>query len=138
MHTSSNDIRRVHISTHHTSKEQGNSRTNKDGKEYVKHHIPGQKNKHLGKRKEKVADVIEQARRPTWTWAGHVSRIRDNRWTLRITSWKHYERKRPRGRPAKRWRDELDDYWKRIAQVSQTWKQHAEAFAQPRDAMAAH
>ena len=36
------------------------------------------------------------------------------------------------------WRDELDDYWKgtiwqRIAQD----KQHAEAFAQPRDAMAA-
>ena len=28
------------------------SRTNRDGKEYVKHHIPGQKNKHMGKRKD--------------------------------------------------------------------------------------
>ena len=27
--------------------------SNKDGKEYVKHHIPGQTNKHLGKRKDK-------------------------------------------------------------------------------------
>ena len=41
-----------------------------------------------------------------------------------------------------RWRDELDDYWKgtiwqRIAQDSQMWKQHAEAFAQPRDTTAA-
>ena len=58
--------------------------------------------------------------------------------TLRITSWKRYERKIPRGRPARRWRDELDDYWKgtvwqRIAQDRQMWKQHAEAFAQPRD-----
>ena len=62
--------------------------------------------------KTKVTDVIEQVRRRTWTWAGHLSRIRDNRWTLRITTWKSYERKRPRGRPERRWRDEVDDYWK--------------------------
>ena len=90
-------------------KEQASSRTNEDGKEYVKHHIPGQKNKHLGKRKTKVTDVIKQVRRRKWTLAGHVSRIRDNRWTLRIT-WKPYEMKRPRGRPARRWRDEQDDH----------------------------
>ena len=28
--------------------------------------------------KTKVTDVIEQVRRRNWTWAGHVSRIRDN------------------------------------------------------------
>ena len=56
----------------------------------------------------KVTDVIEQVRRRKWTWAGHVSRIRDNRWTLRITTWKPYERKTPRGRPARRWGDELE------------------------------
>ena len=54
-------------------------------------------------------------------------RIQDNRW------WK-----RSRGRPARRWRDELDNYWmcniwQRIVQDRQMWKQHAEAFAQPRD-----
>ena len=38
---------------HTSSKERTSSHTNKDGKEYVKHHIPGQKNKHLGKRKDK-------------------------------------------------------------------------------------
>ena len=84
--------------------------------------------------KTKVTDVIEQVRRPKLTWTGHVSRIRDSRWTLRITTWKPYEIKRPRGRPARRWRDELDDYWKgtiwqRIAQDKQMWKQHIEAFA---------
>ena len=52
-------------------------------------------------------------------------------------TWKPYERKTPRGRPARRWRDELDDYWKGIAQDRQMWKQHEEAFAQPRDTMAA-
>ena len=30
--------------------------------------------------KTKVTDVIEQVRRRKWTWAGHVSRILDNRW----------------------------------------------------------
>ena len=79
--------------------------------------------------KTKVIDVIEQVRRRKWTWAGHVSRIRDNPWTLRITTWKPYEKKRPRGRPARRWRDELDTYWngtiwQRIVQDRQMWKQH--------------
>ncbi|KAK2189674.1 hypothetical protein NP493_100g07014 [Ridgeia piscesae] len=43
MRTSSNDIRRGNMGTHHPSKEQASSRTNKDGQEYVKHHVPGQK-----------------------------------------------------------------------------------------------
>ncbi|KAK2154452.1 hypothetical protein NP493_2190g00018 [Ridgeia piscesae] len=118
------------MGTHHPSKAQASSRANKDGKEYVKHHIPGQENKHLGKRKDKH-DVTEQVRRRKWTWAGHVGRIRDDRWTLSINIWK------PR-----RWRDELVDYWKgtiwlRIAQGTQMWKQHAEVSAQSRDTLAA-
>ncbi len=57
------------------------------GKDCVKHHIPG--GKHLGKRENtKVIDVIEQVRRRKWTWAEHVRRIRNNRWTLRVTTWK--------------------------------------------------
>ena len=39
----------------------------KCGKKYVKHHIEGQKNKHLGKRKG--YGLIEQVRRRKWTWA---------------------------------------------------------------------
>ncbi|KAK2186821.1 hypothetical protein NP493_188g06017 [Ridgeia piscesae] len=62
--------------------------------------------------KTKGTDVIEQVRR--WRWAGqgkagHVNRTQDNRC---ITTWKPYKKKRPRGRPARHWRDELDDYWK--------------------------
>ena len=37
MRTSSNDIRRGNMGAHHPSKEQASSRTNKDGKEYVKY-----------------------------------------------------------------------------------------------------
>ena len=60
-------------------------------------------------------------------------------------SYHHLEtigRKGTRGRPARRWRDELDDYWKgttwqRIAQDRQMWKQHVEAIAHLRDTMVA-
>ena len=48
----------------------------------------------------------------------------------------------PKGRLVRRWKDELDDYWKgiiwqRIAQDRQMWKQHAEALAQLRNTMIA-
>ena len=43
--------------------------------------------------KTQVTDVIEQVRRRKWTWAGHVRKIRDNRWTLDITSCKTMTRK---------------------------------------------
>ena len=83
--------------------------------------------------KTEVTDVIKTTRRLKWSWAGHISRRKDDRWTKRITTWKPYGRKRLRGRPAKRWRDDLDEYWnettwQRTAQDRQTWKQHAEAF----------
>ena len=48
----------------------------------------------------------------------------------------------PRGRPTRRWRDELDDYWmgtiwQRIAQDGQMWMQHVDVIATPPDNMAA-
>ena len=54
MRASSNDIRRGNIGILQLSKEQASSLTNTDEKKYVKYHISGQKNKHLGKRKDKV------------------------------------------------------------------------------------
>ena len=53
----------------------------------------------------------------------------------------NYDKKRRQGRPAKRWRNDLDKYWsdtiwQRKAQSRVIWRQHAEAFAQPRDTTA--
>ena len=43
------------------NKKQASSHTKKDEKKYIIHHIPGHKNKHLGKRKKtNVTDMIEQ------------------------------------------------------------------------------
>ena len=47
------DIRRGNMGAYQPSKEQATSRTNKDGKKYDKHYIPGEKNKLLAKRKDK-------------------------------------------------------------------------------------
>ena len=84
-----------------------------------------------------VTDVIKTRRRMKWSWAGHISRLKGERWTRRITTSKPYGWKILRGRPAKRWRDDLDEYWnettwQRTAQDRQTWKHHAEAIAHPR------
>ena len=83
----------------------------------------------------RVKDVIETVKRIKWRWAGHVARMQDNRWTIRITDWTPRYGKRNRGRPATRWRDEIDRFsghptWKRQAQDRQKWKEHAEAFVQ--------
>ena len=121
MHTSSNDIRRGHIGSHYPCKEQIAATQTKIERSMLNITYRDRKTITWVREKTKVTDVIEQVRRRTWTWTGRVSRIRDNRWTLRITTWKPYDSKRHRERPARRWRDELDDYWKdtiwqRIAQ----------------------
>ena len=90
----------------------------------------------------KVIDIINTVRKMKWSWAGHINRLKDDRWTSRVTSWRPYDKKRRQGRPAKRWRDDLDKYWsdtiwQRKAQDRVVWRRHAEAFAQPRDTTAA-
>ena len=122
MRTSSNDIRRGNMGTHHPSKEQASSRTNKVGKEYVQHHIPEQKNKHLGLRKTKITDEIEQVRRRKWTWAGYE--ITDGHCAS------------PPGNPTKgadlqEDRREKGTVFQMIAQDRQLWKQHAEVVKLP-------
>ena len=92
--------------------------------------------------KTKVIDIISNVRKMKWSWAGHINRLKDDRWTTRVTTRRPYNKKRRHGRPAKRWRGDLDKYWsdtiwQRTAQDWLTWRQHAEAFAQPRDTTAA-
>ena len=88
--------------------------------------------------KTKVKDITEAVKQRKWTWAGHVSRMSDGRWTIAVTDWSPRDGKRKRGRPMKRWRDELDSHWKSVtwrrdAQDRCKWKCHAEAFIQQVD-----
>ena len=35
----------------------------------------------------KTNDILEKITKLTWKWAGHVARMRDNRWTIRCVEW---------------------------------------------------
>jgi hypothetical protein len=52
-----------------------------------------------------VQDIILGTRRTKMRWAGHVARMKDNRWTFRIIDWYPREIRGPRGRPPTRWED---------------------------------
>ena len=80
----------------------------------------------------KMKMVLDRAYQPPQRWP----------MDLACHQWRQYDKKRRQGRPAKRWRDDLDKYWsetiwQRKAQYRVIWRRHAEAFAQPRDTTAA-
>ena len=132
------------MDTDQTSTEQTCSRTYQNGKKYAQHHksYKDRKTNIWFRERTKVIDIINTVRKMKWSLAGHINRRKDDRWTSRVTTWRPYDKKRRQGRPAKRWRDDLDKYWsdpiwQRKAQDRVIWRRHAEAFAQPRDTTAA-
>ncbi|CAM4690395.1 unnamed protein product [Leuciscus chuanchicus] len=73
----------------------------------------------------RVDDAVDLANKAKKRWAGHLMRRTDERWTREVTVWLPIDIKRPRGRPATRWRDslrqDLGHNWMRLAQDRQTW-----------------
>ncbi|CAH0577743.1 unnamed protein product [Chrysodeixis includens] len=53
-----------------------------------------------------VADVGEKTKLK-WQWAGHVARMKPDRWAKIVTHWTPDEGLRRRGRPRRRWCDDL-------------------------------
>ena len=91
----------------------------------------------------KVIDIINTVRKMKWSRAGHIHRLKDDRWTSRVTTWRPYDKNRRQGRPAKQRRDDLNKYWsdtiwQRIEQDMLSWRRHAEAFGQRRDTTTAY
>lgn len=79
-----------------------------------------------------IIDVIQKTKRTKWSWAGHISRIDDQRWTKLITKWKPPNEKRSRGRPKKRWEDDLKNFdhnWYNDAKSREIWAALGEAYA---------
>ncbi|MCL1440826.1 hypothetical protein, partial [Enterobacter hormaechei] len=80
-----------------------------------------------------VKDTLVEIKRKKWTWAGHVMRRQDNRWSLRVTEWIPREGKRCRGRQKVRWADEIKKFaginWSQLAQDRGNWRLMREAFA---------
>ena len=82
--------------------------------------------------KTKAIDITVNIRRLKWRWAGHMLRGQD-KWSKRVTVWYPREGKRARGRPQKRWDDDIRQVagitWHRVAQERAEWKRLEEAFA---------
>lgn len=77
------------------------------------------------RRRTGLKDIVEHAARLKWKWAGHVARLRDDRWTKRCTEWRPHGGKRNRGRQPRRWRDDINEVtgtiWQRHARDRNEW-----------------
>ena len=77
-------------------------------------------------------DVLKHIGKQTWRWAGHVGRMHDNRWTKRCTEWQPREGRRNRGRPARRWRDDIEvtagKTWMRKTKDRVEWRRLSEGY----------
>ena len=59
------------------------------------------------RKRTKIIDIIEYTLKRKRRWAGHTARMKDNRWTKRRTEWQPRRGKRLRGRPSRRWQDDI-------------------------------
>ena len=68
-------------------------------------------------------------------WAGHIARMKDNRWFKRCTEWQPRRGKRSRGRPSRRWQDDITrkegTTWTRQATHRGQWKTLMEGYILP-------
>ena len=73
-----------------------------------------------------IIAIIEYTLKQKWRWAGHIARIRDNRCTKRYTEWQPRRGKRSRGRPSRRWQNDITrkegTTWIRKATDRRQWK----------------
>ena len=77
--------------------------------------------------KTQLKDIIETAQNLKGQWAGHIARMNNDRWAKKTTEWRPREGSRKKGRPKRRWRDEIEEKagsaWTHVAQDRQEWKQ---------------
>ena len=84
------------------------------------------------RKRTKIIDIIEYTLKQKWRWAGHMSRMKDNTWTKRCTEWQPRRGKRSRGRPSRRWQDDITEKegttWIRKATDRRQWKTLMEGY----------
>ena len=80
----------------------------------------------------KLNDIEKTIMKIKWQWAGHLMRRTDDRWSRRLTEWYPRNGSRQRGRPPRRWDQEIPKYcnWRRIAADRQRWTTLGEGFLQ--------
>ena len=83
------------------------------------------------RQRTRVTDIVQYVTNTKWKWAGHITRMKDNRWTIRSTEWQT-EGVRSVGRPKRRWRDDIvgqqGAVWTRTAKDRERWRTLAEGY----------
>ena len=96
-----------------------------------KNHI---KIEYLRKKLKNNIRVATFVRRQKWKWAGHIARLRDDRWTYRATFWYLSHLKRKKGRQHTRWSDDINKFlatknFQKIATDRVEWERLQDTFA---------
>ena len=124
------------LDTHQTTTEQTWGHTDQHGKKDLcstSHTRTG------SEREGQVIEIISNVRKFKWSGEDHINRLKDDRRTSRITTWRPYDKKMRQGRPAKQCRDDLDRYLRdmKIDLAEDITRQaNLKAFAYPRDTTA--
>lgn len=86
------------------------------------------------RKKTDQRDVLYTIGNIKCTWAGHLARTVDDRWTKLTTEWPPSDGTRSKGRPKTRWEDEIRRevgiQWQTKALNRNEWKTLGETFAQ--------
>lgn len=85
----------------------------------------------------KATDALSYSKKLKWKWAGHVARLKDDRWAYKTTIWRGPIGKRGRGRPCTRWEDDIIKTagfnWKQTALDREKWLYLEEAYTHSGD-----
>ena len=78
------------------------------------------------RKKTKVDDIVEKAEKSKGQWAGHLARMNTNKWARKLTEWTPRNGKRAKGRPKRRWRDNIEERggsgWMQVAKNRSVWR----------------
>ena len=88
----------------------------------------------LNQRMAGRVDFVREIKRKKWEWAGHIVRVKDERWGKKIIDWFPREENRKPGKQRTRWRDEITGFihnslFTRVAQDRAEWARLKESFA---------
>ncbi|PSN37693.1 putative uncharacterized transposon-derived protein F52C9.6 [Blattella germanica] len=78
------------------------------------------------RQRAQATEIEHLATSKKWIWGGHVTRLKDNRWTYKTTVWDPRIGKRTQGRPRRRWADLFKEHagrqWSRLAGNREKWR----------------
>ncbi len=81
-----------------------------------------------------MIDIRYMVKKLKMKYAGHVCRREGRRWERKVEEWVPYDKKRSKGRPVTRWRDEIrkefGPLWRRLTWEKSKWAKRGEAYAQ--------